>query len=64
MTAPATCARASSTRTRQAVRPITSPSAAPTCSAGASAGTVTGCPSAAQVLRGLTYSTGAWGGAL
>jgi hypothetical protein len=43
---------------RQAVRPITMPSAAPTSSAGTPAGTATTAPSPTCVLRGLMYSTG------
>ena len=43
---------------------MTAASVAPSSSAGASAGTTTAPPLATQVLRGLTYSTGAFGGAL
>jgi hypothetical protein len=43
---------------------MTMPSVAPICSASASAGTTMSSPSPMWVLRGLMYSTGAFGAAL
>ena len=61
---PASQDRACAASTRQAVRPITRPSDAATASASTPLGTTTALPEGAWVLRGLTNSTGARGGAL